>query len=56
MKRIEFDQVTTRGGDSGQSSSYSGERLYKDDLLFEALGDLDELISYLGVVRERIRS
>ena len=55
MKRIEFDQVTTRGGDSGQSSSYSGERLYKDDILFEALGDLDELISHLGLARAAVR-
>ncbi|MFP4067736.1 MAG: ATP:cob(I)alamin adenosyltransferase [Spirochaetaceae bacterium] len=51
MKRFEFDKVTTRGGDDGRSSRFSGERLFKDDPLFEALGDLDELISYLGVVR-----
>lgn len=39
------------GGDCGDSSLYDGTRLSKDDLLFEALGDLDELNSFLGVAR-----
>jgi cob(I)alamin adenosyltransferase len=39
------------GGDCGKSSLYDGTRLSKDDLLFEALGDLDELNSFLGVAR-----
>ncbi len=48
---IEFDKVTTRGGDRGESSLYNGERRRKDDPLFEAMGDVDELSSQLGVVR-----
>lgn len=48
---IEFEKVTTRGGDRGESSLYNGERRRKDDLLFHALGDLDELTSHLGVVK-----
>lgn len=51
MKKLTFDQVTTRGGDSGETSLYDGSRRRKDDILFDALGDLDELNSYLGVVR-----
>lgn len=51
MDKLEFTQVTTRGGDTGESSLADGERRRKDDLLFEALGTLDELASYLGVVR-----
>lgn len=43
--------VTTRGGDRGESSLYSGERLRKDDFIFEVLGDIDELSSNLGIVR-----
>jgi len=48
---IEFDKVTTRGGDWGESSLASGERRRKDDLLFEMMGALDELSSFLGLAR-----
>jgi cob(I)alamin adenosyltransferase len=48
---IEFSHITTRGGDRGESSLYDGPRRRKDDFVFEALGDMDELFSYLGVVR-----
>lgn len=51
MAKREFAQVTTRGGDTGESSLADGERRRKDDLYFETLGVLDELTSYLGVVR-----
>ncbi|MFO7850602.1 MAG: cob(I)yrinic acid a,c-diamide adenosyltransferase [Spirochaetia bacterium] len=54
MAKLEFTRVTTRGGDSGESSLADGERRRKDDLLFETLGTLDELVSYLGVVRAGI--
>jgi cob(I)alamin adenosyltransferase len=55
MGRIEFEQVTTRGGDRGMSHLADGEPRRKDDPLFEALGDLDELSSWLGVVRASVR-
>lgn len=48
---IEFEKVTTRGGDRGETSLYSGERRRKDDLIFDALGDVDEVSCELGVVR-----
>jgi len=48
---IEFDKVTTRGGDWGESSLASGERRRKDDLLFEMMGVIDELSSFLGLAR-----
>jgi cob(I)alamin adenosyltransferase len=51
MAEQDFDLITTRGGDRGESSLYSGERYRKDDLFFECLGDLDELGSVLGVCR-----
>ena len=50
----EFDSVTTRGGDRGESGYYSGERRRKDDLVFEALGDIDEVNSFVGVARARL--
>lgn len=51
MKHYEFSQVTTRGGDGGETSLANGERRRKDDILFHTLGSLDELNSQLGVVR-----
>jgi cob(I)alamin adenosyltransferase len=48
---LEFEQVTTRGGDYGESSLYDGSRLRKDDVLFAAMGDIDELSSHLGLLK-----
>ncbi len=52
MSQLRFDQVVTRGGDRGESSLFSGERFRKDDLVFQVLGDLDELNSWLGLARQ----
>jgi len=43
-------KIYTKAGDLGTSSLYTGESLDKNDLLFEALGNIDELNSALGVV------
>ncbi|MGD9973155.1 MAG: cob(I)yrinic acid a,c-diamide adenosyltransferase [Desulfatirhabdiaceae bacterium] len=48
--------VYTGRGDSGETSLFSGERVYKDDDRVEAFGDLDELISILGVVVSHLQS
>lgn len=48
---LNFDMVVTRGGDKGESSMYSGERRRKDDMVFQCVGDLDELNSYIGVCK-----
>ncbi len=49
-----FKLITTRSGDKGMSSLYSGERRPKDDIAFDCLGDMDELTCCLGVVRASI--
>ncbi len=43
-------RIYTRGGDSGQTSLASGVRVSKQDARIEALGELDELNSQLGLL------
>lgn len=43
-------QVTTRGGDTGQSSLADGTRLAKHAPRFEAIGTVDELNSQIGLL------
>ena len=45
---IEFDKITTRGGDTGETSLADGSRRPKDDLLIDVLGEVDELHAALG--------
>ena len=52
-KEYTFELVTTKGGDDGKSSLLDGERLFKDDDHFQVVGDLDELTSFLGMVKEQ---
>lgn len=40
--------ITTKTGDHGQTSLYSGERVWKDDLRVDAYGSLDELDAHIG--------
>lgn len=43
-------KVSTKTGDKGQSGLISGERLSKNSPLFVAIGDVDELNSWLGLI------
>mmetsp|Transcript_5851 Transcript_5851/g.7821 ORF Transcript_5851/g.7821 Transcript_5851/m.7821 type:complete len:375 (+) Transcript_5851:244-1368(+) len=44
----------TRKGDRGVSQLFTGERRKKSDPIFEALGTVDELCSFVGVVHAEI--
>lgn len=46
--------VTTKTGDKGSTGLANGERLPKSDLLFEVIGTLDELNSWLGLVAVKL--
>ena len=48
-------RVTTRTGDGGDTSLFGKERVRKHDPRIEALGDLDEAQSALGVARAQAR-
>jgi hypothetical protein len=46
-------KIYTKTGDKGQTSLLGGIRVNKDNEIFDLLGDVDELNSYLGLVKIR---
>ncbi len=46
--------ITTKGGDRGQTSLYTGERVSKSDLRVEAYGTLDELDAFIGEAKHHV--
>lgn len=46
-----MSKVVTKTGDKGYTSLYDGTRVPKDDYHLDLMGDVDELISYLGVFK-----
>ena len=42
-------KVTTRNGDQGKTKLAKGDSVYKNELIINAIGDVDELNSVLGV-------
>ena len=51
---ITLSKIYTRGGDQGMTSLIGGERVSKSDAKVEAYGILDELNSFLGMLRAEI--
>ena len=49
MKVTRWQQISTKTGDSGKSKNYNDVSYKKDDILFETLGTIDELSSFLGL-------
>jgi ATP:cob(I)alamin adenosyltransferase len=48
--------ITTKTGDSGKTSLFFGERVFKDNLRVQACGALDELCSFMGLAKSSIGS
>lgn len=44
-------RIYTRSGDAGETGLANGDRLTKTDLLFDVMGDVDELNAQIGMVR-----
>ena len=43
-------KIYTKGGDKGTTSLVGGKRVPKNHPRVEAYGDLDELISFIGII------
>ena len=47
---VKLDKIYTKGGDTGFTSLVGGKRVKKSDYVVEAVGNVDELNAYLGLV------
>ena len=43
-------KIYTKTGDKGTSALWTGERLPKDDHIFDCLGAIDEVNAHIGLV------
>ena len=48
------DVVTTKTGDKGTTSLYSGQRVSKSSERVESYGTVDEINSWLGLIRSAL--
>ena len=48
-------KIYTKTGDQGSSALYTGDRLEKDNKIFECLGAVDELNAHLGLAIEHCK-
>jgi len=46
-------KVYTKTGDAGETSLFGGARTSKDNIRIEAYGTIDELNSYIGLLRDQ---
>ena len=50
---LEYMKIYTKTGDNGQTSLVGGTRISKTELRIEAYGTVDELNSYVGLLRDQ---
>jgi cob(I)alamin adenosyltransferase len=51
---MEFNIVTTKNGDEGKTSLFDGKSRFKSEPVFDLLGDLDELNSFIGLAKSHV--
>jgi cob(I)alamin adenosyltransferase len=49
-------KIYTKTGDKGKTSLYGGKRIAKSDIRIESYGTVDELNSYIGLIRASLNS
>lgn len=47
-------KISTKTGDKGYTGLFTGRRLKKSELIFDVMGDFDELSSFLGMCKSAI--
>ena len=47
-------KIYTKTGDNGSTSLVGGKRVQKHHLLVEAYGTVDELNTYIGLIRDNV--
>lgn len=51
-----MSKIYTKTGDKGETSIFGGKRLAKDHVRIESYGTVDELNSYLGLIRDSLQN
>lgn len=55
-KKMLERKVYTRSGDDGTTSLFSGKRVPKHDIRIKAYGTIDELNSWMGIIRDSVKN
>lgn len=47
-------RIYTKTGDKGQTSLYDGTKVFKDNIILDCIGDIDELNSNIGLIMSNL--
>ena len=51
---VKLNKIYTKAGDKGKTGLVNGKRIFKDNIRIKAYGTVDELNSYIGLIRDQI--
>ena len=52
---VKLDKIYTKGGDTGYTSIVGGKRVKKSSYIIEAIGNVDELNAFLGLLTNYLK-